>query len=57
MHRLFCRKHSLGPKKVGRGALSAIHKAMTRFNFMHEVGRFGDNMWLQGADQLVLWVF
>ena len=44
---------------------SAIHQAMTRFFFMSEIGKLGSdnlgelggNMWLWGANQLVLCVF
>jgi hypothetical protein len=30
---------------------------MTCLIFVGEVGELGGNMWLQGADQLVSWVF
>ena len=36
---------------------SDIHRVMTRFIFVCEVGRLGGIMWLWGADQLVLWIF
>ena len=45
--------------------MSAIHQAMTHLIFVPEVGKLGvrnlgklgGGMWLQGANQLVLWVF
>ena len=36
---------------------SAIHRIMTCLIFLHEVGKLGGNMWVWGANQLVLWVF
>ena len=36
---------------------SAIHEVMARLIFVPKVGKSRDNMWLRGADQLVLWVF
>ena len=36
---------------------SAIYRAMTRLNFVPDVGKLGGNMWLRGVDQLTLWIF
>ena len=36
---------------------SAIHQAMTHLILMGKVGKLKSNMWLWGADQLVLWVY
>ena len=36
---------------------SVIHWAMTRLIFVFEVGKLGGNIWLGGANQLVLWIF